>query len=173
MAVMAWTWQRILHVSNVAPGSVTIRHDVEYSVALLHSDDVISAPRGSDEMITQLLLVFALHRRLCTQTLHTQTHNNRRSTNTDHSYTHTHTTVLRPFFQDHPGEPVPEENFWTLLCKGRLTEADTLIIRLGATPSGLSSAYLHHPPIFFTGRMSFLPPNQHRQSTEGMYHANC
>ena len=28
------------------------------------------------------------------------------------------TTVLRPFFPDHPGEPVPEENFWTLWCKG-------------------------------------------------------
>jgi len=41
--------------------------------------------------------------------------------------------VLRPFFRDHPGEPVPEENFWTLWCKGRLTEADTLTIRLGTT----------------------------------------
>jgi len=27
---------------------------------------------------------------------------------------HHTTTVLRPFFRDHPGEPVPEENFWTL-----------------------------------------------------------
>jgi len=32
-------------------------------------------------------------------------------------------------------------------CKGRLTEADTLIIRLGATQSGLTSAHLHNPPI--------------------------
>jgi len=48
---------------------------------------------------------------------------------------HHTTTVLRPFFQDYPGEPLPEENFWTLWCKGRLIEADTLIIRLGATPS--------------------------------------
>jgi len=40
---------------------------------------------------------------------------------------------------------VPEENFWTLWCKGRLTEADTPTIRLGATPSGLTSAHLHHP----------------------------
>ena len=24
---------------------------------------------------------------------------------------YTTTTVLRPFFRDHPGEPVPEENF--------------------------------------------------------------
>jgi len=62
---------------------------------------------------------------------------------------HTTTTVLRPFFRDHPGEPVPEENFWILWCKERLTEADTLTIRLGATPSGLTSAHLHHPPIFF------------------------
>jgi len=77
------------------------------------------------------------------------------------------TTVLRPFFWDHPGEPVPEENFWTLWCKGRLTEADTGTIRLGATPSGLTSAHLHHPAIFFTGRMPFLPPNQQCQSTEG------
>jgi len=39
--------------------------------------------------------------------------------------TTTTTTLLRPFFRDLPGEPVPEENFWTLWCKGRLTEADT------------------------------------------------
>jgi len=80
---------------------------------------------------------------------------------------HTHTTVLRPFVQDHPGEPVPKENFWTLWCKGRLTEADTLTVRLGATPSGPTSAHLHQPPPFFTGQMPFLPPNQQCQSTEG------
>jgi len=60
---------------------------------------------------------------------------------------HHTTTVLRPFFWDHPGEPLPEENFWTLWCKGRLTEADTLTIQLGATPSGLTSAHLHNPPM--------------------------
>jgi len=60
--------------------------------------------------------------------------------------TTTTTTILRPFFRDHPGEPVPEENIWTLRCKGRLTEADTLTIRLGTTPSELTSAYLHHAP---------------------------
>ena len=62
---------------------------------------------------------------------------------------HHTTTVLRPFFRDHLGEPVPEENFWTLWCKGRLTEADTLTIRLGATPSGLTSAHRHHPSYFY------------------------
>jgi len=37
---------------------------------------------------------------------------------------------------------VPEENFWTLWWKGRLTETDTPTIQLGATPSGLTSAHL-------------------------------
>ena len=61
---------------------------------------------------------------------------------------HHTTTILRPFYRDDPGEPVPEENFWTLWCKRRLTEADTPTIQLGGTPSGLSSAHLHHPPYF-------------------------
>ena len=55
-----------------------------------------------------------------------------------------HHNRFQPFFRDHPGETVPEENYWTLWCKGRLTEADTLTIRLGTTPSRLSSAHLHH-----------------------------
>jgi len=71
---------------------------------------------------------------------------------------HHTTTVLWPFFRDHLGEPVPEVNFWTLWCKGRLTEADTLTIRLGATPSGLTSAHLRHPPFFY--RTDALPAAQ-------------
>jgi len=71
------------------------------------------------------------------------------------------TTVLRPFFWDHPGKPVPGENFWTLWCNGRLTEADTLTIRMGATPSGLTSAHLHHPTHIFlqAGCSSCRPTN--------------
>jgi len=70
------------------------------------------------------------------------------------------TTVLRPFFWDHPGEPVPEENFWTLWCKGRLTETDTATIRMGNTPSGLTSAHLHHLPHFLqAGCPSCCPTN--------------
>jgi len=85
------------------------------------------------------------------------------------TYVHlqTHTKHNRFTARDHPGcELVPEENFWTLWCKGRLTDADTPTIRLGTTPSGLTSAHLYHPP-HFTGRMPFLPPNQQCQSTEG------
>jgi len=78
-------------------------------------------------------------------------------------HTHTHTTVLWPFFRDHLGEPVPEENFWTLWCKGRLTEADTLTIWLGATPSGLSAYQCQclpplSPHIFY--RPDALPATQ-------------
>jgi len=75
-----------------------------------------------------------------------------------HQYHTTTTTVLRPFFWDHPGEPVPEENFWTLWCKGRLTDAGTPTIRLGATPSGVSSAHFQHPLIFY--RLDALPAAQ-------------
>ena len=82
------------------------------------------------------------------------------------SHTHTHTTVLWPFFWDHPGEPVPEENFWTSWCKGRLTETDT------DHPAGRHSIRTNQcpppqSPHSFTGRMPFLPPNQQCQSTEG------
>jgi len=54
---------------------------------------------------------------------------------------------------------VPEENFWTLWCKRRLTEADTLTIRLGVTPSGLTSAHLHHPPFLKAVCPSCYPTN--------------
>ena len=56
---------------------------------------------------------------------------------------------------------MPEENFWTLWCKGRLTQADTQTIRLGATPSGLTSAHLHHIPHIFlqAGCPSCRPSN--------------
>jgi len=61
---------------------------------------------------------------------------------------------------------------WTLWCKGRLTEADTPIIRLGATPSSLTSAHLHHPPIFLqagcpscrpTNSVKVMQPNNKKQ----------
>ena len=71
-----------------------------------------------------------------------QTH---RQTDKADRHHHTTTTVLRPFFRNYPGEPEPERNFWTSWCKGRLTEVNTLTIRLGATPSGLTSSHLHHP----------------------------
>jgi len=79
-----------------------------------------------------------------------------------------HHNVLRPFFWDHLREPVPEENFWTLWCKGRLTEADTQTIRLGTTPSGLISDHLHHPIFYRPDALpAALPTASKTQSTEG------
>ena len=66
--------------------------------------------------------------------------------NLQHTQSRTKKTVLRLFFRDHLGEPAPEKNFWTLWCKGRLTEAETQTIWLGTTPSRLTIAHLHHPP---------------------------
>jgi len=51
---------------------------------------------------------------------------------------------------------MPEENFWTLWCTGRLTEADTKTIRLGATPSNQCPP--PPSPHIFTGQLPFLPP---------------
>ena len=84
------------------------------------------------------------------------------------------TTVLRPFFREHPGEPVPEEKFWTLWCKGILIEADTPTIRMGAAPSGLTSTHLHHPPRgsrFLDGDL--LPPPKKGHSTHQSWPMYC
>jgi len=72
---------------------------------------------------------------------------------------HHTTTVLRPFYRDHLGEPVPEENFWTLWCKGRLTEADT---NHSARRHSIRTNQCPPPPSppFFTGWIPFLPRNQ-------------
>jgi len=80
---------------------------------------------------------------------------------------HTTTTTPQPFYGPFsPGELVPEENFWTLWCKGRLAEAHTDY--LAGCHSNRTNQCLPSPsPIFFTGRMPFLPPNQQHQSTEG------
>jgi len=93
---------------------------------------------------TWVSLIFFLHLSQCVQCASSR---DRPKINNHIRFT---TTVLRPFLRDHLGELVPEENFWTLWCKGRLTEADTQTIQLGATPSGPTSANLHHPPSAFS-----------------------
>jgi len=44
-------------------------------------------------------------------------------------------------------------------AREKLTEADTPTIRLGATPSGLTSAHLHHPHFLQAGCPSCRPTN--------------
>jgi len=81
-----------------------------------------------------------------------------------HQLHHNRFTAL---FPEPPGWAGARRELLDLWCKERLTEADTQTIWLGATPSGLTIAHLHHPPHFFTGQMPFVPPNQQCQSTEG------
>jgi len=73
------------------------------------------------------------------------------------------------FFPEPPGwAGEREKNFWTLWCKERLTEADiTQTIRLGATLSRLTSAHLHHPPLFY--RPDALPAAQPTVSKQMLY----
>ena len=60
-----------------------------------------------------------------------------------HTQTHNHFTVIFPGL---PGSArARRKNFWTFMVQGRITEADTPTIRLGATPSGLIS---DAPPSF-------------------------
>jgi len=76
-------------------------------------------------------------------------------------FTDTHTTVLRPFFRDYPGELVPEEMFfWTLWCKGgyqRQTHWQSGWVPLHRTNQWPISLF----PPFFLCQMPFLPqPSQ-------------
>jgi len=76
-----------------------------------------------------------------------------------HTHTHNHFTAL---FRDYSGEPVPEEIFWTFMVQGKITEADTPTIWMGATPSGLINdppSSLPHPQ--FLCRMPFLLQPSH------------
>jgi len=63
-----------------------------------------------------------------------------------HSSHHNHHNRFTALFPVPLGWAGARRELRTLWCKGRLIEADTLTIRLGATPSGLTSAHLHHPP---------------------------
>jgi len=81
-----------------------------------------------------------------------------------HARTNTHTTVLRLFFQDHPGEPVPEEIFfWTFMVQGKITEADTIHlaerhpIRTNQRPTSIIPSFLHRMPfLLYAGCSSTL-----------------
>jgi len=58
--------------------------------------------------------------------------------------------------------------FWIFMEQGMIMEAEAPTVRVGATPTGLTAPHPHNTPRFFTGRMTFLPPNQQRQSTDGI-----
>jgi len=80
------------------------------------------------------------------------------------SHTHTHT-----FFRDYPGEPVPEGK--TNLDFTEARDSERQWHQLGHMQGCISLQTDNHastPQLkFFTGRMSFMPPNQQCQSTDG------
>ena len=114
----------------------------------LHYGEDAEVIKTSMVLLSRLHTITIQYSMIIHQSSSAKSHKSANKTNSALQYHTTTTSVLRPFFLDHPGELVPEENFWTLWCKGRLTEADTLTIRLGATPAGLTSAHLHQSPIF-------------------------
>jgi len=67
--------------------------------------------------------------------------------NTYSTYTY---DCFMALFQDHPGEPMPEEKNLLLdfIVQGKIIKANTPTIRLGATPSGLISDSPPSFPIF-------------------------
>ena len=60
-----------------------------------------------------------------------------------------------PFSRTTQVSQCQKRNFWTLWRKGRLTEADTLTIRLGTIPSGLTTAHLHYPSLMLQNMAEF------------------
>ena len=84
--------------------------------------------------------------------------------------THTHTTVLQTFFQDHSGEPVPEENFGSMV-QGKINRGRHTDYLAGRHSIRTNQCQPPPSPIFFTGRMPFLPSSQQRRST--FYERHC
>jgi len=81
---------------------------------------------------------------------------------------------LTAFVWDYPGRPVPAEKFfWIFMEQEKIMETKVPTVRVGATPTGLTATSPHNPSKVFTGRMPFLPPNQQRQSTEGIQSTEC
>ena len=74
--------------------------------------------------------------------------------------THTHTQLFYGPFSGTPGWAGARRELLDFMVQRKINRADTLTIRLGATPSELSSAHLHHPQSFLqAGCPSCSPTN--------------
>ena len=78
-----------------------------------------------------------------------------------------HHNRFTALFPGAPGRAGARRELLDFMVQGKINRGRYTVHPAGGSPSGLTSAHLHHPPIFFTGRMPFLPPNQQCQSTEG------
>jgi len=79
---------------------------------------------------------------------------------------HHTTTVLRPFFRDHPGQAGARRELLDFMVQEKINRG-----RHTDHPTGRHSIRTNQcpppPSPLFTGRMPFLPPNQQCQNTEG------
>jgi len=99
---------------------------------------------------------------------HAHTHTRRHT----HTHTHTHTHIrLTALF---PGLPVPGwagtrkvKPIWILLKQETVSGNGISWAICKSAPGSRQIAPAPHNLVFFTGRMPFLPPNEHRRSTEG------
>jgi len=66
-----------------------------------------------------------------------------------HNHHHTHHNRFTALFPRPPGWASARRELLDFMVQRKIIEADTPTIRLGATPSGLTSAHLHHPSIFY------------------------
>ena len=78
-----------------------------------------------------------------------------------------HHNRFTALFPGPPGWAGARRELLDCMVQGKINRGRHTDHPLGATPSGLSSAQLHHLPILYTGQMPFLPPNQQYQSAEG------
>jgi len=85
------------------------------------------------------------------------------------TYQYSHTTTPQPFYGPGSGTTQVircEKRILDFMVQGKINRGRHTDHLAGRHSIRLTSANLHHPPYFFTGRMPFLPPNQQRQSTD-------
>jgi len=70
---------------------------------------------------------------------------------------HTHTTILQPFFLGLSGCASARRNLLDFMVQGKITEADTTTIWMGATPSGLISDLPPSSPLFMPDALPAAP----------------
>jgi len=123
--------------------------------------DSASAPLENHLQSTVQANLSSFHITSCTMLCTFTVQYNSKKYDDDNSDT---TTVLRPLFQEHLGEPAPEENFCVdFMVQGKIN-TDNLAGRHSMRTNQCPPPPSSH---FFTGQMPFLPPNQQCQSTEG------
>ena len=86
-----------------------------------------------------------------------------------HTHTHTHLTALFPGLRGWAGTRKVKP-IWILLKQETVSGSGISWATCKSAPCSRQKPHQHLTTQFFTGRMPFLPPNQQRQSIEGICH---